>query len=120
MSKRNIYVEETTTPADKAAGKSTFIGGATEGDEGRTLIVVQPPTAATQSAPDYIDLDQAAALVNRGKKTLERALADQKMPSPDVEGGGGKKHEWVYLKLKPWLEKTYGRILPDRPPHTIR
>lgn len=77
------------------------------------------PGAAVGLA-DYIDLDQAAALVNRSKKTLARALKTNKMPQPDVEGGGGKKHEWAYAKLRPWLESTYGRMLPERPPRTIR
>lgn len=69
---------------------------------------------------DYIDLDQASVLVNRSKRTLERSLSDGKMPQPDIEGVGGKKHEWDYAKLKPWLEKEFGRLLPPRPPHVIR
>jgi hypothetical protein len=68
---------------------------------------------------DYIQLDEAAALVKRQKKTLERALAAGRMPQPDIEGGGGKPHEWEYLKLKPWLEMTYGKRLPLRPPRSI-
>jgi len=68
---------------------------------------------------DYVDLDQAAALVNRSKKTLERALVKKIMPPPDIEGGGGKKHEWVYAKLRPWLETSYGKVLPNRPPRAI-
>jgi hypothetical protein len=85
-----------------------------------------PKDRATHSAEtdpgvvDYVDLDQAAALVNRGKKTLERKIKSGKMLAPDVEGGGGKKHEWDYAKLKPWLEKEYGKLLPPRPPHTVR
>lgn len=79
------------------------------------------PQAPDDAEPaDYIDLDQAAALVNRSKKTLERALADGKMPPPDIEGGGGKKHEWIYGKLRPWLENEYGKKLPPRPPHAMR
>jgi hypothetical protein len=65
-------------------------------------------------------MDQAAALVSRSKKTLERELSEEKMPAPDVEGGGGKPHEWLYAKLKPWLEQNYSRILPDRPPSSLR
>ena len=78
------------------------------------------PTPESDSAIHYIDLDQAAALVSRSKKTLERKLREGSMPMPDIEGGGGKKHEWVYSKLRPWLENEYGRVLPTRPPHTIR
>jgi hypothetical protein len=66
----------------------------------------------------YIDLDQAAALVNRSKRTLERRLGD--MPMPVVQGMGGKKSEWLYAELRPWLETEYGKMLPDRPPHAIR
>lgn len=68
---------------------------------------------------DYIDLDQAAALVNRSKRTLERAQQDanKQMPLPAVQGAGGRKSEWNYAELRPWLEQEYGKKLPDRPPH---
>ena len=71
---------------------------------------------------DMIDLDQAAALVGRSKGTLRRALDDpkKKMPQPAIRGTGGKKNEWNYQELKPWLEKEYKRPLPPRPPHSIR
>lgn len=72
---------------------------------------------------DYIDMDQAAALVGRTKKTLERRLNAKRpknaMPSPDVEGGGGRPHEWLYSRLKPWLESEFGKVLPDRPPRSL-
>jgi hypothetical protein len=77
-----------------------------------------PAMPSTIPAPDYIDLDQAAALVNRSKRTLERKSGV--MPLPAVEGGGGKKAEWLWNELRPWLEKEYGKVLPDRPPHAIR
>jgi hypothetical protein len=69
----------------------------------------------------YVTLDQAAALVNRSKKTLERYLRNPKskaaqMPAPDVEGFGGKPHEWRWGTLRPWLEKTFGKKLPERLP----
>jgi hypothetical protein len=71
---------------------------------------------------DMIDLDQAAALVGRSKGTLRRAFDNpkKKMPQPSIRGGGGKKNEWNYQELKPWLEKEYRRRLPSRPPHSIR
>jgi hypothetical protein len=73
------------------------------------------------AAPQYVTLDQAAAIINRNKKTLERYLNDpsykkHKMPPPEVEGGGGKPHEWLWSTLRPWLEETFGRQLPDRFP----
>ena len=69
-------------------------------------------------ALQYVTLDQAAALVNRSKKTLERYVADPKRgaPAPDVEGGGGKPHEWLYEMLRPWLEQQFSRKLPERFP----
>jgi hypothetical protein len=72
-------------------------------------------------ADQYVTLDQAAALVNRRKKTLERYLRQPKseaarMPEPDVEGTGGKPHEWKWSNLRPWLEKTFGKQLPGRLP----
>jgi len=72
--------------------------------------------------PQYVTLDQVAALINRKKKTLERYLNEPKykkkfdMPQPEVEGGGGKPHEWLWPTLQPWLEKTFGRKLPERFP----
>jgi hypothetical protein len=75
-------------------------------------------SAEEDGVGDYIDLDQMAALVNRSKRTLERQLKN--MPMPAVEGGGGKKAEWLYADVRPWLENTYGKNLPARPPHAIR
>ncbi|HZV03801.1 MAG TPA: hypothetical protein VE999_01810 [Gemmataceae bacterium] len=63
----------------------------------------------------YITLDQAAALVNRSKRTLERCK--DRMPAPAIEGGGGKPAEWLWSELRPWLEREYGRPLPEIPPH---
>jgi hypothetical protein len=67
---------------------------------------------------DYIDLDQAAALVNRSKRTLERKVDE--MPKPAIRGTGGKKHEWLYPELRPWLQQEFNKILPERPPHARR
>jgi hypothetical protein len=72
--------------------------------------------------PQYVTLDQAAARVNRHKKTLERRVnrKGSDAPPPDVEGGGGKPHEWRWSTLRPWLEKEFGRKLPDRIPSRAR
>ena len=79
------------------------------------------PPIAPPSLDQYVTLDQAAALVNRSKKTLERYLRNPKseaarMPEPDVEGTGGKPHEWKWVTLRSWLETTFGKKLPDRIP----
>ena len=33
------------------------------------------------------------------------------VPQPDVEGGGGRKDEWKWSTMRPWLEKTFKRDL---------
>jgi hypothetical protein len=69
------------------------------------------PDAPTQ----YVTLDQAAAIVGKSKKTLERRKNNpgSDMPAPSVEGGGGRANEWEWTSLRPWLEKTYGKKLPE-------
>jgi hypothetical protein len=73
---------------------------------------------APDEAEQYVTLDQAAAMVNRGKKHLERCMNKQgsNAPPPDVEGGGGRAHEWRWSVLRPWLEKTFGKKLPKHFP----
>jgi len=67
-------------------------------------------------APDegYVTLSQAAAIVNRSKRTLEKHKT--KMPPPCISDGGGKPDEWLWSGLRPWLEGYFGRKLPDRFP----
>ncbi len=61
-----------------------------------------------------VTLQQAAAMVSRSKRTLERKKV--RMPLPRVEGGGGKPAEWAWSELRPWLEKEFGRPLPEKFP----
>jgi hypothetical protein len=63
---------------------------------------------------DLVTLDQCAALVNRKKRTLENYK--KTMPRPKVPGGGGKPHEYAWSEMRPWLEKTFGRSLPQAHP----
>lgn len=76
--------------------------------------------AAPNAGPvtQYVTLDQMAARVNRSKKTLERYLnrKNSDMPKPDVEGGGGKPHEWSWSRIRPWLEVQFSRPLCARFP----
>lgn len=78
--------------------------------------LLNPPQQA--APPQYVNLDRAAALVHKSKKTLERYKNEQDsdMPEPAVEGGGGKAAEWEWGTLRPWLEKTFNRKLPERFP----
>lgn len=68
----------------------------------------------TGSAECFVTLQQAAAMVSRSKKTLERRKKE--MPAPKVSGGGGKPDEWAWSELRPWLEKEFERSLPERFP----
>ena len=64
-----------------------------------------------------VTLLQAAAVVSKGKRTLERwQQKDPKFPLPDVEGGGGLSNEWKWSRLRPYLEKRTGKTLPQRFP----
>lgn len=60
----------------------------------------------------YVTLEQMAGLLNLQKKTLERwyleGIKKGKLPEPDVEGGGGKPHEWLWSRVRKPLEKTVG------------
>jgi hypothetical protein len=61
----------------------------------------------------HLNLDQIASLVSRSKRTLERYKRHKlsPLPSPDVEGGGGRPDEWKWSTIRPWLEKEFGRNL---------
>lgn len=64
----------------------------------------------------YVRLGQMAAIVQRGKRTLEREKTKGELPPPTIEGGGGKPDEWEWSIIRPWLETKYGRCLPARFP----
>jgi hypothetical protein len=72
-----------------------------------------------QEVRQYVTLDQVASLVNRSKRTLEGYK--KQMPPPAIQGGGrGKADEWIWSVLRPWLEKTFDRALPERFPSLKR
>ena len=78
-------------------------------------------SAKADKEPQYVTLDQVAALVSRKKRTLEHyKRAEYKgngdpLPDPDVKGGGGKPALWLYPgQIKAWLEATFKQKLPDR------
>jgi hypothetical protein len=59
-----------------------------------------------------------AALVQRCKSTLEKLKQrqDNPLPDPDIRGGGGKRDEWLWSRIRPWLEKEFDRRLPEKLP----
>jgi hypothetical protein len=74
----------------------------------------------TRRQPEYVTLDQMAAVVNRSKRTLERFKTRKRnpLPPPNVEGGGGKPDEWIWSEVRPWLEAESGKNLPEHFPGT--
>jgi hypothetical protein len=72
------------------------------------------PAAPAVPTQDLVTLDQAAGLVHRSKRTLERHKAT--MPHPVVRGGGGKSDRWRWSDLRPWLERKFDTQLPEIPP----
>jgi hypothetical protein len=71
----------------------------------------------SEPPPCLVTLQQAAAIVHRSKKTLERYKKnDSAMPQPKVQGGGGKSDLWAWPELRVWLEKQFEQELPDRFP----
>jgi hypothetical protein len=63
-----------------------------------------------------------AAMVNRSKRTLERLKGQRNnpLPTPDVEGGGGRADEWLWARIRPWLVQEYKKQLPEHFPAARR
>ena len=68
------------------------------------------------TASQYVTLDQMAALASRSKRTLEGWLKTGKLPDPDVEGGGGKPHLWLWAEVCQSLTDHSGIPQPERYP----
>jgi hypothetical protein len=84
--------------------------------------VALPQLVAPSPPASYVTLDQVAAIVNRSKRTLERLKTRRvnSLPSPDVEGGGGRPDEWLWSRIRPWLIQEYGKQLPEHFPAARR
>jgi hypothetical protein len=78
----------------------------------RELLHEAPPDDPTC----LVTLDQAAAVVHRSKRTLERYKTDGKLPVPTFEGGGGRADFWDWETIRPRLEEIFGIKLPNRFP----
>jgi hypothetical protein len=78
-------------------------------------------TDSLEGAEWYVDLDGAAAMVNRTKSALEhyKRRKNDPLPTPDVPGGGGRKDEWKWSTIRPWLERTFGRALSSVNPANL-
>ena len=85
--------------------------------ERRVGITLESPISVL---PQYITLDQSAALVGKSKAALEKYKKKQgpkMLPAPAVKGENGQADEWDYQQvMKPWLEQNFHRRLPERCP----
>ncbi|HEX5104212.1 MAG TPA: hypothetical protein VFV87_10400 [Pirellulaceae bacterium] len=72
-----------------------------------------PPPRDNEPSDCYVTLNQMAAIVQKGKRTLERLKTNGKIPAPDVAGGGGKHDLWRWSVVRPILETEYERPLPE-------
>lgn len=75
--------------------------------------------ASISAPPQYVTLDQMAAISGKSKRSLERWITHGKLPSPDVEGGGGKANEWLWSEVREILERETKKPMPERYP-TLR
>lgn len=76
------------------------------------------PLEQSSFTEQYVTLDQAAAMVRRSKRTLERYKKRHRvpMPAPHVKGGGGRPAFWAWDEIRPWLEQEFGFRLPEEFP----
>jgi hypothetical protein len=73
-------------------------------------------TALARYGEHYVTLDQAAALVRRSKRTLERDLKKGAIPQPDIRGQAGRASKWAWSSLRPALSRLVEIELPSRFP----
>jgi hypothetical protein len=74
-------------------------------------------TLTETASEQYVTRDQVASLVKRNKDTVADWFNDDpQAPQPAIEGGGGKRHEYLWREAQPWLQKKTGRLLPQKFP----
>ena len=74
------------------------------------------PNVPSEGLPDLVTLSQSAAMVHRGKRTLEHYKTRGELPAPAVEGGAGMPDFWDWAVIRPWLEKKFKVKLPENFP----
>lgn len=104
-----LFVDGKIRPRDVLA----FIEGKRAGGGGPAGMASEPAPAGAP-LDDLVTLSQAAALVNRSKRTLERWK--DALPAPDVPGGNGVADRWYWRSLRPVLATKSGMLLPERFP----
>jgi hypothetical protein len=77
-----------------------------------------PPARDAGDGADLVDLDQMAAMVRLKKRSLERRAAA--MPAPRRKGTRGQRSLWAWREVRPWLEATFGLLMPEEYPGARR
>lgn len=72
----------------------------------------QGPIPSETEFHELMTLSTAAILVGRTLAGL-RHYRRRGMPKPYVRGNRGQPHEYKVSEMKPWLEKTFNRSIPD-------
>ncbi len=81
------------------------VGGTTADLSSPTPLLIPPPSE------QLVTLDQIGAMVHRSKRSMERYR--KQMPAPRVCGRRGRPHLWAWTEVRPWLEATFGLLLPE-------
>jgi hypothetical protein len=68
-----------------------------------------PPTA---ELAEVVNLNQAAALVNRTPDGL-RYYRGKGLPKPFIQGTKGQPNQYLWSEMRPWLESQFGRPIPE-------
>src|SRR5262249_5891982 len=81
-------------------------GNRAKGRAGDQAVVLRPDAPASgldapAERPDMVTLNQAAAAVNRHKRTLQRYKQKGLLPPPTVPGGGGMPDLWEWGTMRP-------------------
>jgi hypothetical protein len=96
------------------AGRLDIIRIANEIPPGELPPELTPPPT---EVPDLVTLDQAAAVVRKKKRTLERFKTSGELPAPVGKSTEEGADMWDWKVLRPWLENQYRMRLPERYPH---
>lgn len=85
-----------------------------EGESKSRAAEAQGKSNGVPDSPEcYVTFTQMAAIVSRGKRTIRRLYDSGDLPTPDVVGKRGKPHEFLWSRVRPALESSFGKLLPE-------
>jgi hypothetical protein len=107
-----------SAPALEPAGQEGGPHSPPQAPGGRAPLTEADPGADPPASPQYVTLNQIAGIMHVNKRTVVRwnRRTRNPMPDPDIVGRGGKAHQWIWDRIRPWLERDSGWKLPERYP----